>query len=775
MSYITIEISEWVGFDFDSNIGHSKGLNSIELEEIIEHAKKIPWVTIKRSKSGKGIHFYIPIENSPKITDRKEHCLFAKSILSMLSAFLGFDFGSLVDTSGTILWIYHIKQGKKAFETISQAKESLSEWPKNWKNYKIEKEVKGLGVSLQNIFLSEEHKSVIKNVKGCWWDAENNLLVSHTFNLKETHTSLSLRGLFFTDSTGSDCPSDHNCFCFPLSNGSWIIRRYGKGTKEHKFWEIDKLGWTYCYYNKNPTLSSIGKYFGGKQNSKNEWVFNNCLHINEIIKLISLENTISFPVWAHHRQVTLSPLKNFRLAIKFEKEKTDVELEEWLSRKTWWEKIIVVNEEEKELKPPDEMIRHIVAEGQDAGWYVSSSGKWNKEPRQQVKDVLSSMKYNTQEISEILGQCVLNPWKLVNHPFQPEYPGGRKWNKYAPQLSVQSKEGEFPTWKKMLSHLGNSLTPQMNTNAWCTVHSIVSGEMYLMLWVAALFQFPTQPLPYLFLYGPQNSGKSSLHEALNFLVNKGVVRAELPLTQQFNYELAGAILCITDEFNLAVNKGAYNKLKDWVTAKYITIRPMFSHPFQLPNTTHWMQVANNPSFCPMGFGDTRIVVIKVENLVREIPKQEFMDSLEEEASAFLHHILNLSIPSAIGRMRIPVLETSEKEEQIDASLNPVEQFITECCFSRRGHYIEFSEFSNRYKSWIDNNGGNSIEWSKRRISNSISLDPKMPNRGRIGGKGLIALGNLTFTPEEEDLDFHWIKSGDRLMKSEKNDYTRNEK
>ena len=54
----------------------------------------------------------------------------------------------------------------------------------------------------------------------------------------------------------------------------------------------------------------------------------------------------------------------------------------------------------------------------------------------------------------------------------------------------------------------------MRENEWCKLHNIKSGTDYLLYWIAFLLRDPFQPLPYLFLYGNQNSGKSILHQAI---------------------------------------------------------------------------------------------------------------------------------------------------------------------------------------------------------------------------------------------------------------------
>src|SRR5690606_33656401 len=102
-------------------------------------------------------------------------------------------------------------------------------------------------------------------------------------------------------------------------------------------------------------------------------------------------------------------------------------------------------------------------------------------------------------------------------------------------------------------------------------------------------------LPYLFLYGPQGSGKSIFHEALSLLVTKGIVRADAALISQsgFNGELVSAVLCVIEETDLRQNKTiAYNRIKDWVTGKTINIHVKGGTPYSAANMTHWLQCAN---------------------------------------------------------------------------------------------------------------------------------------------------------------------------------------
>lgn len=161
------------------------------------------------------------------------------------------------------------------------------------------------------------------------------------------------------------------------------------------------------------------------------------------------------------------------------------------------------------------------------------------------------------------------PWTLVIRPFQPEYPGDRQWNRKAPQFvyppSTDSDNLSFPHWNLIFNHIGEGLNHAVSRNEWCRSNGIKTGADYLKCWVASVFQFPLEPLPYLFLYSEeQSTGKSIFHEALELLVSCGVVRADNALINPtgFNAELENAVICVVEETNLRANRDAKNRIKD---------------------------------------------------------------------------------------------------------------------------------------------------------------------------------------------------------------------
>lgn len=766
------KVSRWVGFDFDSIVGHKRGLTEDQLNEIVVKLKDIPWVTIRKSTGGKGLHVYVPIATGDIRSEcRQDHIGFAKGILSQLCALTGFDFIIKSDTIGSILWVWSRRQTTGSFQLIKEATEGIvlrADWKDNDASKKKRTAKKEAAANVKVEGLSEEHRRLIDwfaKGKDLWyWDNELHMLVCHTFSLKMAHTDLQLKGIYDTVSTGKDLPNDQNAFAFPIKNGGWIVRRHSRGTREHPYWKTDKSGWTYCLYNRLPTLSDISSYYGGGESARGDYCFSSHKHVESICKVLAPTAELQFPLWAGDRQVRLKALKDAKVAITFDSTPNDPLPIGWIRGKGKWERVISILEEERELKTPDDMLRHTVTEGKDAGWYLKSKD-WTDEPVSNAMYALGSMGYSSIEVKELIGQCVLNPWILVNKPFEVEYPGNREWNKFAAQLSMEPKEGPWPTWKLVFDHWGKGLNQAVSESPWCITNGIRDGASYLLYWFACVFQYPTEPLPYLFVFGPEKSGKSSLHEFPSLLVNRGVIKAGQALVnpQGFNGELAGAIICVNDEINLSVSRVAHDRIKEWTTAKTITIRALYQNAFDLPNTTHWIQCANQASWCPIKLGDTRIVMWRLDKPESEIPKELLLSRLRDEIAAFLWFLTHLEIPETIERLRIPPVETAEKREEVE--MNIVERFIAEKLYPRKGQFILFSDFCNQFWHYCETIGVRAGEWSKQKIGSSIPMVEGMPIKGRSTSDNQVIIGNYALDASLPALSYSLVKVGEKLVRT----------
>lgn len=777
--------SIFVGYDFDAITGHSdlhdKKLTNEDLQAVAAAASAIPWVTVRKSTSGNGLHLYVFVDNV-ETANHLEHAALARSILGKMSAITGFDFNSKVDNCGHVLWIWHKKFEKAGGINgeglkILKSGDVLTEIPLSWRDhirvtsgarkrnvpgFVRDKEIdpfEELCGQYPRIALDDEHKALIKyldEVGALWWfDSDHHMLVCHTADLQRAHEKLEMRGLFKTKASGTERGADQNCFAFPMRRGAWVVRRHTAGVMEDGSWDQDSAGWTRTYLNKAPDLKQAAKAMSAIEDETGGFNFDKAETAIRTIEVLG--GVIDVPSQLLARPALLKPSKDGRLILRIKRESSDANFMGWLNLKDkFWQKVLevrLVKESETDQMNYDDMVRHLITQvDEDAGWTVraGTKGNWVSEPLQHVKLSLRSSGVAPRDLDLILGGSIMRRWTLVNKPFAPEYTGDREWNrdgaKFALTPSTDLDNLHYETWRKVLEHCGSGLDSEIRSNDWCKEHGVTNGGDYLMLWIASMFQQPMEPLPLLFFYGPQGGGKSIFHESLRMLFTKGVASGDSALTNQqgFNGELMGAVLCVVEETNLRSHKNmAYNRLKDWITGTEISIHPKGSTPFMTPNSTHWCQFANEIDACPVFPGDTRITVCFVDNLKEgsHIPKPELLDLMKKEAADFLAAMISLELPPSGSRLGVPVITTSYKLQAEAANQSELEQFITDECFYVPGEKILYSEFCDRFKEWLDRDRVG--QWSKPRIGRSIPSQFPKGRDMKNGAKWYV--GNITFT------------------------------
>lgn len=780
-------VSRWVAFDFDAICGHKemhqKKLSEDDLATVRTSASEIPWVTVRSSAGGRGIHLYVFLETPEPTENHNEHAALARAILGRMSALARIDFNSQVDVCGQNMWVWHRKiRASKGLQIIKQGSK-LDEVPPNWRDHinvvrgvakkSLPKFLTDAAVENSNILesfadlvgqspripLDDEHRRLLKfleeNSTGSWWDADHHMLVTHTWHLSNAHEVLNLRGTFKTLAKGSEAPTDINCYLFPLRRGAWVIRRYAMGVAEDPIWDQDGRGWTRCYYNMEPNLRMASRMSGGLEHPSGGFVFKEAESAIGAIQALG-GSGIEIEPALRTKTAKIKEMRDGRLALEVEHSPEVVvsdKMKEWLFDKTKWIKIINVSSAstpvENETGNYDDLVRHLVTQtGDDFGWVIRGEGDiWKNEPMHHVKVSLESLNLTSRDVKNVLGQAVLKPWILVNRPFQPEFPGNREWNRNAAQLKfVPSQEMEglsYPTWLKILEHCGRGLDDALVNHPWARANGIKTGADYLKIWVASLFREPYQPLPYLFFYGDQDCGKSIFHEALSLLLTRGYKRADHALMnpQGFNEEIANAIVCVVEEINLRKSREAANRIKDWVTARDLSIHPKGKTPYHIPNTTHWIQCSNESTACPVFPGDTRITMIPVSNLdpTEKIPKKVIVPMLEKEAADFLAELLSIDIPPSNDRLNVPVVVTAEKAEAQRMNETPLQCFIREKCHAVSGEWISVAEFYTQFTQWCDPQ--DLAYWTKIRIGRE--MPPQFP-KGRDPATGHFYYGNISF-------------------------------
>lgn len=780
--------SLWVAFDFDAIVGHSdkhgRKLDDAELARVQDVVKDIPFVTLRRSTSGKGLHLYVFLE-AVDTANHTEHAALARSILSMMSGLTGFDFASKVDVCGGNMWVWHRKMygidgtpndGLKLIKSGAR----LSNVPANWRDHinvvarrsrttrpsfvedldvndpdRLFAELTG---QRTRVPLESSHRALIDWLgnNGCvwWWDSDSHMLVTHTTHLYEAKETMQMCGRFETIATGKDKGMDHNCFCFPLRGGAWVVRRYSLGTKEAGTWEQDSAGWTKCVFNREPDFYTLARLQEGIEDDKGIIHFQ---HAESVLKILTeLGIACELPNFVMSRAATIKPmLRDGKLAVTIGYESSDdgSKMKGWLNKKKEWQRVFKAdlhnNADTESQLNYDDVLRHIVSmDHQDAGWVMFKDGGWIGEPLVHVKAALASYGRDPKEITQIVGTGVMRAWQLVNKPFQPEYPGNREWNRNAAQFAVSpSTETDmlsFPTWMKVLEHCGSGLNEAIKEHEWCCVNGITKGAEYLMLWIASMFKRPDAPTSYLAFWGSQDCGKSIFHEMISqILVTKGVMRADnaLQSSSNFNGELENCILAVVEETDLRKDKTAYNRIKDWVTSPEIMIRPLYTTGYMSKNTLHFVQCCNEPENVAVFPGDTRITLINVPDLPKDqmIPKDDLLQMLRKEAPDFLAALLAMELPKSNDRLAVPTISTEGKLRAAAKNESLLEQFLREFVHHIPGQCINGDEFHEKFVIWLEER--DRAYWTRQRVGREL---PERFPRGRLTNDQIVHFGNMSW-------------------------------
>ena len=755
-NYLT-NTSHWVGFDIDSILNHSKGHTYEAINEILETFKTYDNVSVVRSTSGLGYHFFIHFDpsNLPSITSRKEHIALSKATLDTL---ITID-GNLVDCCGMILWFWKDTQNEHSFELVQQAtKQSIP--PDIEKQRKINYSCDSNNYPDDSVSLDGGHRRLIdwlrKNAQDWWWNSEKSILVTHTYTLLQAHKELKLDGYFQTSATGETgaaTGSDHNCFAIPIEQGGWIVYRFNIDCDEDSTWHTNAAGYRYAYFNTTPSIAECGKVNSAIRLDNGKFIFTRA-GIIDTVQRMGIKCSIP-----DKRQFEAANKSGF-LCITTERNKNDNCPDGWIEKgNTFFISFEIPKEKiQQRIRVPHDILRHVTFNGVEYGWYINTDGDWVSQNKNNVVDFLYSK--GIKNTRDVIGKAVEQHWNLVNEPFKPEYPGKRIWNFEAAQYSVIPSRGDFPMWKTVLNHHGKTLDIFMEENSWCVENNIKTGAEYLFLWLAWLFQKPEAKLPYLFFFGPQNNGKSTFHEAIKLLLRKeiGYVRADRALTSDagFNGELHNAIVCIVEETPLNKRESAaYNRIKDWTTASDIAIRPLHKAVYRTRNLTHWIQCGNSINECPILPGDTRVTAVWINPPKEYINKDEIFRELIKEAPGILYALITCALPEPCGRLQLPIIESGERQDIIEGNYNEVQEFIRLRCFYVPGELMLFSDFCAEITKEFD--------ISKIMIGKHMKDFNEYP-KGRALGDGQQYIGNISFEQKEaREYRFRKNKNG-RLMK-----------
>ena len=288
------------------------------------------------------------------------------------------------------------------------------------------------------------------------WVADHHLLQTHTTALRDLldgPEGKALKLVGFSRRTPGRISARPIASSSRCSTAAWRVYRFSPGINEAETWTQDGQGWTTCYFNRYPDLTTACTLFGGVD-EEGGYVFSSADAAIQAAK--SLGEELKLPPDIGERKVTLKAHKDGRLVVEIERTKEDKDkpLEGWDDKKGRYVKIFKVKtapkeDDELDFNEFDNLIRAVeTAAVEHAGWLMKKKEKeWVRHPAANVKMVLQSL--NTPRTRPRPSWArPSRGWRLVNLPFREEYPGGRQWNLDAAQFKFKPAEladDEVPT------------------------------------------------------------------------------------------------------------------------------------------------------------------------------------------------------------------------------------------------------------------------------------------------------------------------------------------
>jgi len=684
----------------------------------------------------------------------------------------GFDLSDKVDCYGAIGWIWSTRAiGNKGFEMLKQATRDLkADEIDDWTKIPAKRmrhrprivaydedggEITGNNIlGLENeVILDKDHKRILKALEAKEFNfnyvAEHNLFHTHTTALAQVHKELSLKGPYITATSGSTLC---NCFIRAMAGGGFGVFRFGQGTLEHQLWDHSGKT-TRCTYNQAMPPHKVIPKMGGEWISENKcYEFEHHQDLTKCVDLLGNKRPLKL-IDDRYYQLHING-RGMVIRCKCEAEETPADCEGWERVKGYYKKILSRLEEVNEdsiLHEVDQLVRYIKRKRHPVSYAKHDPDGWSYAVSSEAKRFLV-YKVGARNAELYMGTANANPWQQVCDPFMPEDLEGRRWNADSARLAAQcaNKPGPHPSWDMILKHTGQSLDEPLLNNAEMQKYGICTGQDYLRAWIACLIRYPKSPLPYLFFVGPENSGKSSVHEALRKCIEEGVVHGGTAMTSAsgFNGEFSGKVLATIDETDLSKAEGLSSKIKFWTNATHIPIHIKGQQPFDAENTMHFMQSGNSVEVCVIPYGDTRMMVFWVPPFPGiEVPKEVLMERCLEELPNFLYTLGTLQLPPLTERTRLPVISTEIKTEIMQSGEPTSIEFIKVTYHDVPGYTVKVSEAYDAYKKWCVSENKKPVAPNDFKLQVGLKYPVYQGPRGRAFSIGNISL-NANAPPKE---------------------------
>lgn len=235
--------------------------------------------------------------------------------------------------------------------------------------------------------------------------------------------------------------------------------------------------------------------------------------------------------------------------------------------------------------------------------------------------------------------------------------------KMSPYLLTGGIKGDFNNIQKLLMNLCGNNEEQYN---------------YFNEWIAWILQNPLKRLKTSIVFkGEQSSGKTKFSQLVlrNIFGNNYQTINQNSLDSEFNYYMMGSQLIMAEEVIHKENKfNTSEKLKDYTSNEWVTIRRMYKNILLLRNYTQWIFISNNHIPLKLDSDDTRYNIFfssKLKNGTKLIG--DLIKNLEGELNAYVYYLFHLKLD--FDKINVP-FENNEREKVIRASWNNIQEFLS---------------------------------------------------------------------------------------------------
>ncbi len=261
--------------------------------------------------------------------------------------------------------------------------------------------------------------------------------------------------------------------------------------------------------------------------------------------------------------------------------------------------------------------------------------------------------------------------------------GGKYYNRYFPFPHVP-QEGTWDNIRKVIQHIFG-----MNEVIHQDGRKYISYELGLD-YIQLLLTHPTQMLPVLCLYSPENNtGKSTLGKLLMHMFGDNAVPiGNSDLQSEFNEMFVDKLLAICDETLLERKRDA-ERLKAMSTAEKIMVNPKGSKQYSIDYFCKFLFTSNNLRMVYVSKHDERYWIIRVPKLQDGNDDPNMIDKMRTEIPAFVHFLMTRKMAAQKeGRMYFhrsllktkifqDMVKVNEPSEATNMRENLREWFITD--------------------------------------------------------------------------------------------------